>query len=169
MESLARLGRGSPNDSPFDLARSACEDQLPGECAKQRLRHRVGAKRPEPTQLFCCTANEWVVAELLEKVKRGEMSKSQQRALSGDTVEVITSGTQSPSKDWLKIVKSSRAKAKIRAFIKQQERDRALALGKDVLYRYDDDLGALNVELGARAYLLPRLGQLQLQRRRGEQ
>lgn len=29
-----------------------------------------------------------MVAELLEKVKRGEMSKSQQRALSGDTVEV---------------------------------------------------------------------------------
>ena len=29
-----------------------------------------------------------MVAELLEKVKRGDMSKSQQRALSGDTVEV---------------------------------------------------------------------------------
>ena len=29
-----------------------------------------------------------MVTELLDKVKRGEMSKSQQRALSGDTVEV---------------------------------------------------------------------------------
>ncbi len=29
-----------------------------------------------------------MVAELLDKVKRGEMSKSQQRALSGDTAEV---------------------------------------------------------------------------------
>jgi len=33
-----------------------------------------------------------VVAELLEKVKRGEMSKAQQRALSGDTVEVTLDG-----------------------------------------------------------------------------
>ncbi|NDD91772.1 bifunctional (p)ppGpp synthetase/guanosine-3',5'-bis(diphosphate) 3'-pyrophosphohydrolase, partial [bacterium] len=39
------------------------------------------------------------------------------RLKSGDTVEVITSPTQTPSKDWLKIVKSPRAKAKIRAFI----------------------------------------------------
>lgn len=52
---------------------------------------------------------------------------------SGDTVEVITSTTQSPNKDWLKIVKSSRAKAKIRAFIKIQERERALALGRELL------------------------------------
>ncbi|MBU6375301.1 MAG: bifunctional (p)ppGpp synthetase/guanosine-3',5'-bis(diphosphate) 3'-pyrophosphohydrolase [Bdellovibrionales bacterium] len=52
---------------------------------------------------------------------------------SGDTVEVITSPTQTPSKDWLKIAKSSRAKAKIRAFIKTQERERAKDLGKDLL------------------------------------
>jgi GTP diphosphokinase / guanosine-3',5'-bis(diphosphate) 3'-diphosphatase len=55
------------------------------------------------------------------------------RLKSGDTVEVITSPSQTPSKDWLKIVRSSRAKAKIRAFIKQQERERALALGKELL------------------------------------
>ena len=52
---------------------------------------------------------------------------------SGDTVEVITSPSQSPSKDWLKIVKSSRAKAKIRAFIKQQERDRANQIGREMV------------------------------------
>jgi len=55
------------------------------------------------------------------------------RLKSGDTVEVITSPTQTPSKDWLKIVKSSRAKAKIRAFIKTQERERARDLGRDLL------------------------------------
>ncbi|MEN9722474.1 MAG: pyrophosphokinae, partial [Pseudomonadota bacterium] len=55
------------------------------------------------------------------------------RLKSGDTVEIITSPTQTPSKDWLKIVKSSRAKAKIRAFIKTQERERARHLGRDLL------------------------------------
>ncbi len=55
------------------------------------------------------------------------------RLKSGDTVEVITSPTQQPSKDWLKIVRSSRAKAKIRAYIKQQERARAMELGREML------------------------------------
>lgn len=55
------------------------------------------------------------------------------RLKSGDTISIITSPTQSPTKDWLKIVKTSRAKAKIRAFIKQQERTRATELGREML------------------------------------
>jgi GTP pyrophosphokinase len=63
----------------------------------------------------------------------GKIVPLKHRLKSGDTIEVITSPTQTPSKDWLKIVKSSRAKAKIRAFIKTQERERARELGKDLL------------------------------------
>ena len=63
----------------------------------------------------------------------GKIVPLKYRLKSGDTVEVITSPTQSPSKDWLKIVRSSRAKAKIRAVIKQQERDKAREIGMDLL------------------------------------
>ncbi|HUP57908.1 MAG TPA: bifunctional (p)ppGpp synthetase/guanosine-3',5'-bis(diphosphate) 3'-pyrophosphohydrolase [Bdellovibrionota bacterium] len=63
----------------------------------------------------------------------GKIVPLKHRLKSGDTVEVVTSTTQQPSKDWLKIVRSSRAKAKIRTFIKQQERDRALELGQEML------------------------------------
>ena len=63
----------------------------------------------------------------------GKIVPLKHRLKSGDTVEVLTSPSQTPSKDWLKIVRSSRAKAKIRAFIKQQERDRALELGQEIL------------------------------------
>jgi GTP pyrophosphokinase len=63
----------------------------------------------------------------------GKIVPLKHRLKSGDTIEVITSPTQTPSKDWLKIVKSSRAKAKIRAFIKTQERERARDIGKDLL------------------------------------
>ncbi|HLD99420.1 MAG TPA: bifunctional (p)ppGpp synthetase/guanosine-3',5'-bis(diphosphate) 3'-pyrophosphohydrolase [Bdellovibrionota bacterium] len=63
----------------------------------------------------------------------GKIVPLKHRLKSGDTVEIIASASQTPSKDWLKIVRSSRAKAKIRAFIKEQERDRAKELGKDLL------------------------------------
>lgn len=63
----------------------------------------------------------------------GKIVPLKHRLKSGDTVEVLTSPTQTPSKDWLKIVKSSKAKAKIRAFIKIQERERAKEVGHGIL------------------------------------
>jgi guanosine-3',5'-bis(diphosphate) 3'-pyrophosphohydrolase len=63
----------------------------------------------------------------------GKIVPLKHRLKSGDTIEIVTSPTQSPSKDWLKIVKSSRAKAKIRAFIKLQERTRAEEIGREIL------------------------------------
>ncbi len=52
---------------------------------------------------------------------------------SGDMVEIIASPTAKPSKDWLKIVKTSRAKTRIRQFINQEERERGRELGKGLL------------------------------------
>lgn len=65
----------------------------------------------------------------------GKIVPLKHRLKSGDTIEVITSNTQSPSKDWLKIARSSRARAKIRAFIKQQEHQRSSELGQSLLER----------------------------------
>jgi len=52
---------------------------------------------------------------------------------SGDTVEILTSPSQRPSKDWLKIARTSRAKTKIRQWFKTEERDKSIALGKEIL------------------------------------
>jgi GTP pyrophosphokinase len=51
---------------------------------------------------------------------------------TGDIVEVLTSPHHTPSKDWLKIVKSSRARNKIRAWIKTEERKRSITLGQEI-------------------------------------
>lgn len=51
---------------------------------------------------------------------------------SGDVVEVITHPDHKPSRDWLKFVKTSRARAKIRQWFKTEERNRSLALGRDL-------------------------------------
>ncbi len=53
---------------------------------------------------------------------------------NGDQVQVITSKNQKPSEDWLKIVKSSKAKTRIRAALKEEKRSQA-DLGKETLER----------------------------------
>jgi GTP pyrophosphokinase len=63
---------------------------------------------------------------------------------SGDTVEIVTTGNQAPSKDWLKLVKTSRAKARIRAYIKSQQSNRSIAVGREILER---DLARHQLEL----------------------
>jgi guanosine-3',5'-bis(diphosphate) 3'-pyrophosphohydrolase len=52
---------------------------------------------------------------------------------SGDTIEIMTSSGQKPSKDWLKFVKTSRAKTKIRQWFSTEEREKSITLGKDIL------------------------------------
>ncbi|RMG15796.1 MAG: bifunctional (p)ppGpp synthetase/guanosine-3',5'-bis(diphosphate) 3'-pyrophosphohydrolase [Deltaproteobacteria bacterium] len=52
---------------------------------------------------------------------------------NGDTVEILTSNHANPSKDWLTFVKTSRAQARIRSFIRKQQRDRSIAIGREIL------------------------------------
>ncbi len=52
---------------------------------------------------------------------------------NGDIVDIITSTNQTPSKDWLKFVKTSKAKNRIRHWVKDQERQQSLELGRDLL------------------------------------
>jgi len=53
----------------------------------------------------------------------------------GDIVEVVTSPNQHPSRDWLKIVKSSRARSKINQWLKVEERARSIELGREMFER----------------------------------
>jgi len=52
---------------------------------------------------------------------------------SGDTVEILTSPSHKPSRDWLKFVKTSKAKAKIKHLIGLEERKQSLEIGKKML------------------------------------
>ncbi|MBI2027782.1 MAG: bifunctional (p)ppGpp synthetase/guanosine-3',5'-bis(diphosphate) 3'-pyrophosphohydrolase [Deltaproteobacteria bacterium] len=51
---------------------------------------------------------------------------------SGDMVEVMTDPARNPSKDWLHFIVTSRAKSKIRKYIKDEQRQRGLELGKEL-------------------------------------
>lgn len=52
---------------------------------------------------------------------------------SGDTIEILTSPNQMPHKDWLKFVRTSRAKTKIKHWIKAEEQKRSLEIGRRLL------------------------------------
>ncbi len=65
----------------------------------------------------------------------GKMVPLKYELRTGDMVEIVTSAHQSPSKDWLKYVKTGRARTKIRHFVLSQERDRALEVGRETTER----------------------------------
>ncbi len=54
---------------------------------------------------------------------------------NGDTVEVLTSPQARPSRDWLAHVQTARARHKIRQWIKAEEHEKSLALGREILAR----------------------------------
>ncbi len=65
----------------------------------------------------------------------GKMVSLKYELSTGDTVEIITSAHQKPSKDWIKHVKTGRARTKIRHYLMAQEREKALELGRDSVER----------------------------------
>lgn len=77
---------------------------------------------------------------------------------SGDEVEVLTSPNQSPSHDWLRMVRTSKARSKIKRYLKQQGFEASVALGKEILerelkkgrlnYPGDDDLNDVAQSMG---------------------
>jgi GTP diphosphokinase / guanosine-3',5'-bis(diphosphate) 3'-diphosphatase len=63
---------------------------------------------------------------------------------SGDTVEIVTTAQQTPSKDWLKWAKTSRAKNRIRGYVRAQQSARSTEVGRELLER---DLSRHQLEL----------------------
>ncbi|MDD2942588.1 MAG: bifunctional (p)ppGpp synthetase/guanosine-3',5'-bis(diphosphate) 3'-pyrophosphohydrolase [bacterium] len=74
----------------------------------------------------------------------GQQVQINHRLENGDTVEIQTSNSQHPSKDWLNFVASAKAKQRIRSFLKLEERSRALEVGRELLQR---DMRKVNLKL----------------------
>jgi GTP pyrophosphokinase len=60
----------------------------------------------------------------------GKMVPLRTRLKNGDIVEIVTQSGHTPSRDWLNLVVTSRARQKIRHFVQQEERARSIDLGR---------------------------------------
>jgi len=65
----------------------------------------------------------------------GKIVPLKHQLASGDTVEILTAPTQVPHKDWLKTVRTSRAKTKIKHWLKVEEQKRSIEIGRRLLER----------------------------------
>ena len=76
----------------------------------------------------------------------GKMAPLKYQLRNGDSVEILTSPGQVPHKDWLKFVKTPRAKTKIKHWLRIEEAKHSLELGKRLLER---ELRRQNLGLGS--------------------
>ncbi len=65
----------------------------------------------------------------------GRIAPLHRELKNGDTVEVLTSPHAKPSRDWLSHVRTGRARAKIKQWIRQEEESVSLQLGREILAR----------------------------------
>ncbi len=66
---------------------------------------------------------------------------------NGDVVEIITHPKKTPSPEWLKFVKTSKARNKIKQFLKHLEKERYLNEGKRIFEKLRTKLGLSHEEL----------------------
>ncbi len=60
---------------------------------------------------------------------------------SGSTIEIIIDKNRNPSRDWLKFVKTSKARSRIQHYLNTKERAASLALGKEILEKEGRKMG----------------------------
>ena len=84
----------------------------------------------------------------------GKMVQLDYKLKNGDIVEIMTSPNSfGPSRDWIKLVRTSKAKNKIKRFFKTQDRDENIAKGHDMLVKTLNDMGFVPKECLTKAKL----------------
>jgi GTP pyrophosphokinase len=63
----------------------------------------------------------------------GRMVPVKSELQTGNIIEIITQKGHHPSKDWLTFVKTVKARSRIRQWVKTQEKDRSITLGREML------------------------------------
>src|SRR5580692_7962681 len=65
----------------------------------------------------------------------GKLEPLRYKLRNGDIIDVVTSPNQQPTKDWLDFVGTTRARSKIRNYLRLEQREKSLRLGRELLER----------------------------------
>jgi GTP pyrophosphokinase len=65
----------------------------------------------------------------------GQIVPLRSQLRSGDVIEIITETARHPTKDWLEHAVTSKARGKIRAYLRSEQRERSLRMGRELLER----------------------------------
>ncbi|MEO0815382.1 MAG: RelA/SpoT family protein, partial [Myxococcota bacterium] len=95
----------------------------------------ISLKRGATTVDFAFAVHTEVGLHCAGAKVNGRMVPLRYELKNGDMVEIITNNAQRPSKDWLSFVRTSRARTKIRAQVRNEERSRSRELGHEMLER----------------------------------
>ena len=85
----------------------------------------------------------------------GKLVSLRQQLKNGDIVEILTSAQQKPHRDWLKLVKTSKARTKIASYLRQAEKSRAVELGREFLHKEIAKLGLDAAKMMTEEKLMP--------------
>ncbi len=78
--------------------------------------------------------------------------------INGDRVEIITDKNRNPSRDWLKFVKTAKARTRVKHYIRTKERGHAVVLAKEMLEKQGRKRG-LNVQKAMKAGYFAKLAE----------
>jgi GTP pyrophosphokinase len=65
----------------------------------------------------------------------GKMVSLNQKLKSGDSVEIITSPNQNPNSDWINFVKTSKARSRIKRWLKESFFEQSVQLGEEIVIK----------------------------------
>ncbi len=65
----------------------------------------------------------------------GQLVQLKHELQNGDIVEILTGKNQHPKRAWLQLVKTSRARTRIRHWLRREEKERSLKLGREICER----------------------------------
>ncbi len=65
----------------------------------------------------------------------GQIVQLKHKLQNGDIVEILTQKNQHPKRAWLQIVQTGRARTRIRQYLRREEHERALKLGREICER----------------------------------
>ncbi|HEX9860171.1 MAG TPA: bifunctional (p)ppGpp synthetase/guanosine-3',5'-bis(diphosphate) 3'-pyrophosphohydrolase [Nitrospirota bacterium] len=82
---------------------------------------------------FAYSVHTGVGAQCVAAKVNGKMVPLRTELKNGDEVQIITQPGHVPSRDWLKFVKTSKARTRIKHWLKQEEFKQSVAIGRDLL------------------------------------